>query len=209
MPAQVANAFIGENSFEVFENLDLENLDPQMVSKWIKFQIEKIFLENHIANRLLYPQAVALTKQDMQIDLAILREAIRKNPQPIYDKFGNKIIIDQKLIDRFASLKRLLMAIMDVLPIKNLTTISIKNNTLTSVVGSIVVPQTVFATKLVPIWLDEQQFNLRVGFLSLLSSVKKKIKVKLDGGEEFLAYGGELGVAIDLRGKGGVSSGSV
>lgn len=209
MPAQAANSFIGENSFEVFQTLDLENLDPQLVSKWIKFQIEKIVLENHIANRLLYPQAFPLTKQDMQIDLAIFREVLRKNPQPIYDKFGNKIIIDQKLVDRFGSLKRLLMAIMDALPIKSLTTISIKNNSLTSIVGTIVVPQTVFTTKLVPVWLDTQQFNLRVGFLSLLGSGKKKIKVKIDGGEEFLAYGGELGVAIDLRGKGGFLNGSV
>lgn len=209
MPIQTANSSFSENTPQVFETLDLENLDPQVVSQWIKFKIEKILLENHIANRLLYPQALPITKQDLQIDLAIFREAIKKDPKSIYDKFGNKIIIDQKLTERFGSLRKILLAIMDVLPIKTITTISLRTNTLTNIVGSIIVPQTDFKTKVVAVWLDDQQFDLRTGFLSLLGSEKKKLKIKIDGGEEFLAYGGDLGIAIDLRSKEGPKHESV
>ncbi len=194
---------------QVFESLNLEDLDPQAVSKWIKFQVEKIPLENHIANRLLFPGSLPITKQDLQIDLAIFREAIRQDPSSIYDKFGNKIIIDQRLIERFGPLRKVLLAIMDVLVIKNITTISVKKDTFTDIVGTIIVPQTVFKTKVVPVWLDDQQFDLRIGFLSLLGSDKKKIKIKIDGGEQFLASGGELGVAIDLRSKGEAKNESV
>src|SRR3990167_9440024 len=92
---------------------DLDQISPEAIASWLKPAPELTSLENYLANKILYPQAVPLTKHDMQIDLAILREALRMNgPKPGEQKSnallgGNpflnitlrKILIPERFLD--------------------------------------------------------------------------------------------------------------
>ena len=64
--------------FEKFK--DLEQIPIDDISRWLKPQPE-YFLENFIANRLLYPQVLPLTIQDLEIELAILKEVVKRDPK--------------------------------------------------------------------------------------------------------------------------------
>ncbi|MBI4035935.1 hypothetical protein HY383_03215 [Candidatus Daviesbacteria bacterium] len=67
--------------FDSFDNLD--QILPEAVASWLKPVPAIPQVENYLANKILYPQTLPQTEFDMQMDLAILREALKINgPKP-------------------------------------------------------------------------------------------------------------------------------
>lgn len=84
--------------FDSFDNLD--QIDINSLISWLKPVPHIIQLENYLANRILYPQALPLTKYDMAIDLAILREALRINvPKSVQKDEGGVLLGDNPFIN--------------------------------------------------------------------------------------------------------------
>lgn len=82
--------------FEQFKNLD--QIPIENITRWLKSQPPHT-IENFLANRLLYPQVVPISLQDVDIELAILREAlVGERSTFATDK---KITIPEELINRF------------------------------------------------------------------------------------------------------------
>lgn len=63
--------------FESFDNLDL--IPVEEIAKKLKIRSQLIELENFLANRILYPQAVPTTSIDMETDEVILDMALKIN----------------------------------------------------------------------------------------------------------------------------------
>jgi len=63
--------------FDSFDNLD--QISPEAIAAWLKPAPELALLENYLANKIFYPQALPVTERDMRIDLSILREAIKQS----------------------------------------------------------------------------------------------------------------------------------
>ena len=63
--------------FESFDNLDL--IPVEEIAKKLKIRSQLIELENFVANRILYPQAIPTTSIDMETDIVILEEALKIN----------------------------------------------------------------------------------------------------------------------------------
>src|SRR3989344_1785377 len=96
--------------FDVIDNLD--ELISEDVAKWIKNPPQPIGLQNYIANRILYPQAIAASLGDLEIDLAILREALKKD-KSYFSIETRKIIIPDILVSRIPSLAKLVWVFID------------------------------------------------------------------------------------------------
>ncbi len=146
--------------FGSFDNLDQISLEA--VASWIKPPPNIIALENYLANKILYPQTLPLTANEMKIDLSILREVLRMNgPKVIDPKAGSilggnsflnltlrKIIIPKKFLQFAPDLVSLTWAFVDGLLLErkkedwfqDLWTVVLSDE-IDEVVGSILLPQ--------------------------------------------------------------------
>ncbi|MCR4306210.1 MAG: hypothetical protein NUV73_03955, partial [Candidatus Daviesbacteria bacterium] len=83
--------------FDSFDNLD--QISPEDIALWLKPVPSANRLENYLANKILYPGALPLTEYDMQIDLAILREALKLNGPKAADKKTNSLLGDNPFLN--------------------------------------------------------------------------------------------------------------
>lgn len=186
--------------FDEFADLDKLSIDE--IAKGLSFKSETHFLENYLGNRIAYPQAIPLTPQEMELDLAILRVGVKLRPGLFFQPQTNKIFIPKKFEERFPNLELLVRAIIEGVNPKGVHLIYIKDQTQVSLIGSVVSPinpqkmsedqKTVTFTGLAIIK------SLNLGELSFVPTPAKSAKIKL-GSQEFDVAGGRVGIVADLR----------
>lgn len=187
----------------IFEEFpDLDKVSPLQIETWLKNKPEIHALANFLGNRLLYPQTVALSQSEMEIDLAILREAIKQKPALIADFQRSKLFIPQDYLYRFPPLPRLVGALIEAINPKGVYQIHIKNQNQLKLVGSLISPPDIekLSQGKKEICVDVGGFasKLRVNTVSISRIEASEVKVII-GGNEYKVNGGELGVIIDLR----------
>lgn len=122
----------------VFENFRyLDQIPTSDISKWLKTKVKETDLENFIGNRIIYPQALPISNLELEIDLAIFREALKRQPEVLFDRRLNKIIIPTEFEQRFGSFERLIKAITEVLILKKNTQIYLKEGSIIKLIGNI------------------------------------------------------------------------
>lgn len=102
--------------FDVFKNLD--QIPAEDVAHWLHPAPQPTILQNFLANRVLYPQSVPITPQDMQLDLAVLREALKREPT-FFDPQNKKIYIPEDFINRIPDLRQLIWVFFDAYLLDN------------------------------------------------------------------------------------------
>lgn len=213
--------------FDTFDNLD--QIEAEDIIKWLKPAPQTVQVENYLANKILYPQTLPVTKEDMQLDLAILREALRINgpkskivsegsmlgSNPFLNVTLRKIIIPQKFLQFIPDLVTIVWAFVDGLLSNrrkedffwDLWTVVVSDDT-DQIVGSVILPQ--FQNKLSTLNLTfgGKKFVIRPGSLTILPCPFEscELSFKFTGGkfmgreENVLeVYGGNLGLMIDGR----------
>ena len=121
--------------FEYFRYLD--QIPTSDISKWLNTKIKETDLENFIGNRIIYPQALPISNLELDIDLALFREALKRQPEVLYDRRLNKIIIPIEFQTRFGSFEKLIKAITEVLILKSDTQIYLKEEGNIKLIGAI------------------------------------------------------------------------
>lgn len=187
----------------VFEEFpDLDKVTVVQIASWLVNKPENHTLSNYFGNRLLYPQTVAVNELDMEIDLAILREAIRQKPAIVSEPQRNKLYIPENMVTRFPPLSRLAGVLIESLSPKGINQIYIKNRNQVKLVGTLVSPQDlsniVKDKKVVKVLVDGVESRLNINTISISPITSPEVKIKIED-EEYKVYGGELGVIIDLR----------
>lgn len=213
--------------FDSFDNLDLIN--PESVAAWLKNPPPSLQLENYLANRILYPQTIPVTALDMQLDLAILREALKINgprannetnallgDNPFLNVMLRKILIPAKFLQSVPDLANLAWAFIDALLLnrkkadwfQDIWTIVLTDDS-DEIVGSAILPQ--FNGKNGVLELNvsaERKFKLVQGGLAVVPCPKQRCRIeyKLRSGrilgkaeDAVEVYGGKLGLLVDGR----------
>ena len=184
------------------EFADLDKVPVEEVLKWLPQKPEIHFLTNYIGNRIMYPQAIPLTHTELEIDLAILRAAIKLKPSLVYEPQTNKIIIPKAFADRFPSLADVARAVVDGLNPKGLHNIFVKEISRYKLIGSVISPlnpQKLSSNeRTVTFTGNAIRKELPLNMVSVIETPAPEIKMAL-GGEEFVVAGGDAGVIIDLR----------
>ncbi len=213
--------------FDSFDNLD--EIAIESISRWIKPIPQEIQLENYIANRILYPQTVAITALDMQIDLAILREAIRlngpkKNAKDIFlgnNAFLNinlrKLMIPDKFLNFVPDLATLVWVFIDALLLdknrvdvfEDLWTVVLTDE-VDEIVGSLLLPRIESGTAEIEVSVMNQNYKIKAGSLMIIPCEPSRCQIsyKLREGQvlgkaeaSLEVYGGKLGLVVDVRKK--------
>lgn len=212
--------------FDSFDNLD--QISVEAVSSWLKPAPQFTRLENYLANKILYPQSLPLIRQDMLIDLAILREALKihapKGSQKINALLGDnpflnitlrKILIPSRFLEFVPDLAILTTVFIDALLLnrtkedwfQDIWTI-VLTDVSDEVVGSLILPQFEDRNSLMYCQLLGKNYEIRPGNLTVLPCFKDRCEIgyklqkgKILGKEESAIeiYGGKLGLVIDGR----------
>ncbi len=108
--------------FERFK--DIESVSALEVSKYLKSKIEIVRLQNIIANQILYPQTIPLTKIDEEIDRALLCALLQLHPEDILK--GDRITLPEEYLFRFPEINQLITSLTISLNLPLLSSIYIK-----------------------------------------------------------------------------------
>lgn len=213
--------------FDSFDNLD--QIEVNSLIPWLQnVPTTPIQLENYLANKILYPEALSLTALDMKIDLAIIREALRINgPKPNQvegpllgdNPFLNitlrKIIIPERFLNYVPDLLSLAWAFVDGLLLDRKKTDSFEDlwtvilvGDIDEVVGSVLLPQFDGSGDRMDFTLMGMNYQIKAGSLTRVPCMKSRCKIdyKFDSGmilgkkiSSIEVNGGRLGLMIDGR----------
>ncbi len=212
--------------FDSFDNLDQIQIED--VAKWLKPQPSLAQLENYLAQKILYPQTVPITANDMKIDLAILREALNLSvmlghvpsgtwlgDNPFLNITLRKILIPKRFLIFVPNLPTLTWIFVDGLLherkrgdfFEDLWTVEVRGET-DEVIGSVLLPRFKNESGILYLTVRGKKYQIRAGTLTNIPCPNKRCEVsfKLKGGEilgkddlQVEVYGGELGLMVDGR----------
>lgn len=187
--------------FGVFDKFkDLDRIPITDISRWLPFKSQALILENFVGNRILYSQTIPVMQEDLQIDLAILREVVRASIDDYYDSKTQKLIIPKSFIQRFPPLKMLVTAIIETINPTGIVTLYIKDDSgISEVIGSLIAPAPSIIEQTRDITINGQILPLKQGMLSFIPLQERHLRIKLDHVDEMMVPGGDLGLLIDLR----------
>lgn len=204
--------------FDSFDNLD--QIPAEAVAAWLKPAPQLDQLENYLANKIFYPQTVPQTERDMQIDLAILREAVKMNNPKVdsglfLNMLSRKLIVPAKFLSFVPDLATLVWVFIDALFLgqkkqhwlQDLWTIILADD-IDEVVGSIILPQFYNKSGEISLKLMDKSYQIRAGSLAVIPCPKARCEIayKLQNGkvlgktgDAIEVYGGKLGLVVDGR----------
>ena len=182
--------------FDIFDELDLIPIDK--ICAWIKPAPDNTYIGNYLANRILYPQAIPVSKADLVIEEAILREAIKAQPT-FFDKLGKKIVIPVEFAQRLPNLSSLVLIFADSLnPSENMQVV-LEDKGKREVVGTMIIPRFEWKSKL-EFSVDSKKFQLRQGEVLVIPCSKSRCHLNF-GKKIYEVNGGSLGLFVDGRRK--------
>lgn len=182
--------------FLQFKNLD--QITISNVAARLKSSGDLTALENFFGNRILYPQTIPQSAYDMQVDLAILGEALRSTPGFVLGK-NDSLLLTDEILKRFQPLPSLLRIISQNVKIKPVTPIYLKREPLTNLVGTIITPNIhKKPNDKVNIFVNGQNLLLKMGSFTILPFNDRHIKLKIEDEPVQTVAGGELGLVFDL-----------
>lgn len=212
--------------FSGFDNLDQIKIEDVM--RALKPMPAQTWLENYIANRILYPQTVAISAYDMQIDLAILTEALRLNKpfkkeseneflgeSPFINTTLRKIIIPATFLDFTCDVQSLTLAFINGLLLdrpkkdlfEDLWTVNLSGER-EEIIGSVLLPEFTSPEGFIEITFNNKVFKMKAGTISFLPCLKDSFSIgfSVNGGSvlgknksALEIYGGKLGIVVDGR----------
>lgn len=195
--------------FSEFPHLDQIPLDE--LAKTLKHPPDQIALENFLANRILYPQAIPTSVQDLEIDLGILQQALKSSPdKKFYDEKNKKIYIPENYLARFPNLIKLSFAFIEAAEPQEIVKFVLVKQALGEEIGSFVPFKFEEGGGQVDLDIEGAKVKLKAGTLmavpcpALHCHIKFTARgVRLRGKSEgvFEAVGGRLGLLIDGRKK--------
>lgn len=210
--------------FDSFDNLDQINVED--IARWLKPEPQFSYIENYLAQRILYPQTIPVTASDMNLDLAILREAVRLSAGP--DEKGamlgsnpfinftlRKILIPSKFLNFVKDLQTLTWVFTDALVtnrvkkdfFEDLWTVELIGEA-NETVGSILVPEFNSSEGELQLGVSNKIYKVSAGTLTVVPCKKSRCEVtfrvkmgKILGKDDLSVEvsGGRLGLLIDGR----------
>lgn len=186
-------------TFSYFKNLD--KISPESINKWLRIKKDNQYLINYLGNRIIYPQTIAISPEEMEIDLSILRQALSLDSSGFYQSEKKEIEVPQEFLTRFFPEFRLIAAIIDGVEALGLNKIVVKLKEARKVLAVTFKPNILSQRDLINATIGGKTFQLLPNTLTLIPCKGEKMKLKLDGLEEIEFDPGDIGIFVDLRNK--------
>lgn len=212
--------------FDSFDNMD--GIKPEDIASWLNPASPLPYLENYLANKMLYPQTLPISAQDSKIELAILRQALKVNsPQkitqinpflsesPFLNLNLKKILIPAYFLNFTPDLTTLVWVFIDGLLLgrkkedwyEDIWTVVLVGD-LDEMVGTVLLPQFEKPSAEAQVDLYGKSYTIKNGNLIVVPCERQKCQIlfrsaqgKLLGKNDLLieVYGGKAGIIVDGR----------
>jgi hypothetical protein len=182
--------------FEQFRYID--QIPSSDILKWIQNKVETHNLENFIANRIIYPQTVPTTKLELEIDMAIFREAVKRQTDVFYSLSKKRILIPEQFETRFANTENLVKCLVQALSLDGVTQIYFKREISNDLIGSVVSLSVLPQVPVINVSINNQVLGVKNWHVNILPFRDKHLIVKIEGFPEYVASGGSLGLILDF-----------
>jgi hypothetical protein len=177
----------------------IENIPPEGVQKWVKNRLGDHAIENYVANRITYPQTIAISIEEKQIDQAIIQEYIARNPALFYNPLTHKLNIPQGITHYIQPVQDLMLILSSLLKLSQITPVFISDGNSVKVAGSIIVPNPQTSEPKINVSFNGKMQTLEKGKFYHFPLADQHMKLKIGNENEIMISGGTLGVSIDLR----------
>lgn len=187
----------------------LESIPSEKVMLWLKDQGSRQLLENVMGNIILYPQVIPTTEKEMLLEKALLKEALKLQPQTYYNPRLNKLFIDEALLERFPDTFGVMEAFVDALQPRGLVSLVLRSENIGSRnAGTLLRPQILKPEGEVNIWVGDQRHDIKIGSLKMISCSFNHLTIRFESEVAKImdhhkmvaeVAGGKLGVVVDTR----------
>lgn len=172
------------------------------------FQNQRI-LENKLGNRILYPQTIPVSLEDLKLDLGLLKQILDSQPQNYYNQHLKRLYIPEEFLAMFPDLQELILLFIDIFNPSGITSILAKGEHLgPKNLGTLIKPKIVSKNGQINIWVKDKKYQVRVGDLTVIPVASQKVDIKFESKDAELLgkkvttveiFGGQLGLIIDGR----------
>lgn len=188
----------------------LNTVTAGSVAAWLGGKADAKLLENRLGNRILFSSSVPYSADDLAFDLAILREAVKTQPQDFINPNLRLIYIPEEFGEFFPDLRTMVAAFIDVLKPSGVTSVVLKSKTLgLKNLGSVIKPEVTSKSGVILIRIRDYKYEVKVGSLTAIPAESGKVDIhfqsraaKLLGKDDATLEiaGGKLGLLVDARG---------
>lgn len=189
--------------FDRFDHLD--QIPISDIADWLNPRPDIKFLDNYIANRIIYPQITAISQAELDIDLAILREALKRNPI-FFKKAQKKILIPEEFLSRLPDLNKLAWAFIDAYTPDEQMVFTMVGKGGDEVLGTYLRAEFPQESGYIELEIQDQSFRIKPGLTFIPCQNHCHINFKSSNGKilgkselTIEVFGGRLGLAIDGR----------
>lgn len=145
----------------VFKNFDnLYQINVTQVQSRLTFSMPLVVIENYIANRLLFPYAVPLSKQESQLEYAILGAIVTLNSGYFYNQALQRITIPAEYNLIYQDINLLILTVIQNVNLNISATIEIPNLTGRNTTGMAIAIKSPGNSQIV---YDNQSYTLESG----------------------------------------------
>lgn len=199
---------MGKLSSAPYISANLEGVSISGVMKWLNKPYDDRLIQNKVGNRIIYPQVVAIDPEDMEIDLAILRERLKIDPNLFYRPLTHRIIIPENFIQKYPDLGKLAWAFVDAFRPVGITALTLQSAGGTSRnLGSVIHPQMINPLGMVELSVKGKKYTTNGGLLTIPANFSK-VDIQFHSelgtllGEKTIVAevpGGLVGIILDAR----------
>jgi len=155
------------------------------VSNWLPKNKEKEDIHNYVWGKSIRPNTIPVDKDELFIEISIIKNLIRKNYQKFKNKFGNfsddwnQIVINGDFLTNFENPNDVALILLDTIQPKGITNLFLDQHGILPVLGSIAVDNPILPIQI----LEGSSISLLAKVFSIISKAKigtPILKVRLE-----------------------------
>lgn len=187
----------------------LEDVAVSDIQAWLGHQEDLTILENRIGNRMLYPQVIPQTINDLAFDFAIVRKVIELNQTKFYNKNLKRIDIPVEFTTHFPDMKKLVVAFIDGILPPGITTFWMKSVSFgPKNLGTLIRPENLKVGDVVNIGIEGRQYQIKSDSFVVIPIPRSRADMTFTSpsasliGKKILSIEvatGQLGLIVDTR----------
>lgn len=187
----------------------LEEVSVSDIQQWLITPEDPTILENRIGNRMLYPQIVPQSKEDLDFDFAIIRKIIELNQVKFYNKNLKRIEIPEEFLNHFPDINKLVSTFIDAILPQGITTFWIKSTVFgRKNLGTLIRPDNLKSDSIITIGIAGHQYQIKAGSIVIIPIPQAKTDMTFTSssatlmGKKIISIEivtGQFGLIIDAR----------
>ncbi|PKO07359.1 MAG: hypothetical protein CVU41_01270 [Chloroflexi bacterium HGW-Chloroflexi-3] len=177
--AGINNGTLHQNAVEnsLFNNPErfISETNIRDISNWLPKNKEKEFINDYVWGKSIRPYTIPSDKDELFIEISIIKNLIRKNYQQFNNKFGissdywNQIVINGDYLSKFENPNDIAIILLDAIQPKGITNLFLDQHGILPVLGNIAVDNPIL-----PIQILE---GSSISLLAKVFSIQSKAKI--------------------------------